>query len=136
MTSTPILTEAANLLGTVLIDSIQILDVGQPVTVGTKVTRPLTPAGDGKPVNALVQTTSLLNAVESRTINTYSVKVAQGTALRAGQAVKVLFCRMEPDLSQRVLLIDKVSENGMSLIRKAVASDYTSVNQEGKANLS
>lgn len=132
--STQTWAEAARQLSTVLIDQLQIMNVGEPVTVGHEVTRQLTPVG--MPVPGLVQTTTLLNAVESRTTNTYSVKVPQGTALKAGQAVKVLFCRLEPDLAHRVLLIDKISENGQALIRKAVASDFTNVNQQGKVGLS
>jgi hypothetical protein len=110
------------------------MEVGDPITVGIEVTRILTPVG--QPVPGLVQTTTLENAVESRTSNVYSVKVAQGTPLKAGQAVKVVSCVMEPDLAGKVLLLDKVSQNGVAVIRKAVASDYTVVNQEGKEGLS
>lgn len=132
--STQTLTEAARLLATPLVDYLQIMEVGEPITVGIEVTRALTPVG--QPVPGLVQTTTLENAVESRTSNVYSVKVAQGTPLKAGQAVKVVSCVMEPDLAGKVLLLDKVSQNGAAVIRKAVASDYTVVNQEGKEGLS
>ena len=131
--STQTLHEAAALLTSVLVDMVQIMDVGEPVTVGTKVTRSLTPVG--LPVPGLVQTTTLANAVESQTTNTFSIKVAAGTTLKAGQAIKVLHCRMEPDLSLRVLLVDKMSENGMALIRKGVATTATVVNQQGKESL-
>lgn len=130
--STRVLDQAGAALSTVLIDRITILNVGEPVTTGINVTRALTPQGTGQPIPALVQSTTLANAVESRVINTYSVKVAQGTELKAGQAIRVEYCRLEPDLSGRVLLIDKISENGSALIRKAVASTYQNVNQEGK----
>lgn len=132
--STPILADAAHLLSTVLIDSVQIHNVGEPVTVGFTVERELTPVGD--PVPALVQTTTLANAVESNVENIYSVKVAQGTVLEAGQAVEVLTCVQEPSLVGKKLLLDKVSQNGSAIIRKAVASDFHTVNQEGKGNLS
>ena len=126
--------EASQLLrSAVLIDSIQIFDVGEPVTTGVYVTRPKIPSGE--PVAALVQTTILANAVESVTDSVYSVKVADGTPLEAGQAVKVLTCVQEPDLVGKTLLLDKVSQNGLALIRKAVASDWTVVNQEGKEGL-
>ena len=83
----------------------------------------------------LVQTTTLQNAVESRTVNTYSVKVARGTALEKGMAVKVVSCVMEPSLVGKTLLIDKVSQNGLAMLRKAVASDYDIVDQQGKGDL-
>lgn len=132
--STQILREAAaQLEQAVLIDTIQIGLAGEPETVGFDVVRSFSPQGD--PVKALVQTTTLANAVESRTVNTYSIKVPQGTALTAGMAVEVLTADMEPDLVGRRLLVDKVSENGAALIRKAVASDFSVVNQEGKGDL-
>ena len=132
--STQTLAEASSLLsGQVLVDSVQVYNVGEPVTVGVSVSRALSPAGE--PVAALVQTTTLANSAESLTDSVYSVKVAQGTALAAGQAVKVLTCVQEPDLVGKTLLLDKVSQNGLALIRKAVASDWTVVNQEGKEGL-
>lgn len=126
--------EASKLLEqAILLDSVQLYDVGPPVTVGATVSRALSAVG--APIPGLVQTTSLANAVESRTENLYSVKVPQGTVISAGQAVKVIACLMEPDLVGKVLLLDKVSQNGAALIRKAVASDTTVVNQEGKEAL-
>lgn len=127
--------DAGVLLGqAVLVDTLQIMDVGDPVTVGTKVVRLLTPVGD--PVPGLVQTTSLANAAESQVVNVYSVKVERQTVIQAGQAIKLLTCRQEPDLAGKVLLLDKVSQNGLAVIRKAVASDTTVVNQEGKEGIS
>lgn len=114
----------------ILLDRVQLLNVGPPVTVGTQVTRSLTPVG--APIAGLVQSTTLANAVESMTTNIYSVKVPQGTVWAAGQAVRVEACLMEPDLVGKVLLLDKVSQNGAALIRKGVASETSVVNQEGK----
>lgn len=132
--STRISHEAARLLEqNILLDRVQLLDVGPAVTVGTQVTRALTPVGG--PVPGLVQTTVLQNAAEGLTTNIYSVKVAQATVWQAGQAVRVTECQMEPDLVGKVLLLDKVSQNGAALIRKGVASDVTVVNQEGKEAL-
>lgn len=129
--STQTLLEASRLLGqAILLDSVQLLNVGQPVTVGANVTRSLTPVG--APIAGLVQTTVLQGAIEGRTENVYSVKLPQGTVVSAGQAVRVVACLMEPDLVGKVLLLDKVSQNGAALIRKCIASDTTVVNQEGK----
>ena len=124
---------AAVLAAAVLQDTIQIIDLGKPTTVGINVTRSKTPVG--QPIPGLVQTTVLANAIESQVLNTYSVKVAAGTDIRPGQAVEVIRCELEPELVGRVLLLDKVSQNGAALIRKAVASDYQEVSQEGKATL-
>ena len=132
--STQTLRESARqLAAAVLVDSIQIMTVGDPVTVGFEVTRELTAVGD--PIPGLVQGITLENAVESLTSTTFSVKVAQGTALSAGQAVKVISCVMEPDLVDKVVYIDKVSKNGLAMIRKAVGRDFEVVNSEGKGTL-
>lgn len=132
--STQILDEASRLLSqATLVDQVQIMDVGEPVTVGVNVTRALTPVG--QPVPGLVQTTILENAVESRTNSAYSVKVGRWTALEPGQAVKVLVCRSEPGLVDKIIFIDKVSLNGAALLRKATGTDYDTVNQEGKEGL-
>lgn len=128
------LTESAKQLASaVLLDSIQIFTVGQPVTTGFTVTRALTPVG--LPVAGLVQHVTLENAVESRTTTTYSVKVSLQTSLVAGQAIKVISCLADPSLVGKTLLLDKVSQNGLAMIRKAVASDFSTVNQEGKGGI-
>lgn len=132
--STRISREAARHLEmAVLLDSVQLLDVGEPVTVGTQVTRSLTPVG--QPIPGLVQTSVPQGAVESTTTKIFSVKVPQATVWRAGQAVRVVSCLMEPDLVGKVLYLDSVSQNGAALIRKAFASESTVVNQEGKEAL-
>lgn len=131
--STLTLADASRLLEELLIDRVQLLLVGDPVTKGFEVTRQTVPVGD--PVPALVQTTTLANAAESRTDNVYSIKVPHETVIDAGMAVKVLTCHREPSLVGKKLLLDKVSQNGLALIRKAVASDFTVVNQEGKEDL-
>lgn len=132
--STQTLTEASMLLTkSVLLDTMQVYAVGDPVTVGFEVTRSLTPLGP--PIAGLAQHTTLENAVESLTSTTYSVKVPQGTTLHPGQVVEVITCLQEPDLVGKKLLIDKISMNGLAMIRKAVASDFEVVNQEGKAGL-
>ena len=131
--STQILDEASRLMEYILVDKISIYNAGDPVTVGFEVTRQLTPASANVP--AVVQTTVLNNAEESRTVNVYSIKVARHTELSAGQVITVDTCYSEPSLVGLKLLIDKVSESGLSTIRKAVASDFNLVNQEGKEGL-
>lgn len=129
--STRILGEAARLLEQAnLLDSVQLLTVGEPVTTGTQVTRSLTEVGE--PVAGVVQTSVPQGAVESTTTRIFSVKVPQGTPLQAGMAVRVVACLMEPELVGHVLLIDSVSLNGQAMLRKAFASDTVIVNQQGK----
>lgn len=132
--STQTLGEAARLIHeSILIDRIDLYAVGDPVTVGFGVTRTLSKLANGIP--ALVQTTLLANAVESQVVNLYSVKVARGTVITAGMVVEVVQCIQEPSLVGKKLLLDKVSQNGAAILRKAVASDFHQVDQQGKAGL-
>ena len=73
-----------------------------------------------------------MRTIDGITSSAWSVKVRQGTALSAGQAVKVLRCTQEPSMVGKTLLLDKVSENGAAMIRKAVSATFMTVNQEGK----
>ena len=125
------LADAGKLLSLVLVDKVQIYTVGPPVTTGIQVTRQLAPLGE--PVNGLVQTTLLANAVESLTETTWSVKVAAEVPLQGGMAVQVLMCQQDPSLVGEVLLIDRVNQSGMNLIRKGVSGSFMTVDQQGKA---
>ena len=125
------LADAGKLLSIILVDKVQIYTVGPPVTTGIQVTRQLAPLGE--PVNGLVQTTILANAVESLTDTTWSVKVAAEVPLRGGMAVQVLMCQQDPSLVGEYLLIDRVSQSGMNLIRKGVSGSFMAVDQQGKA---
>ena len=124
------LADAGKLLSLVLVDKVQIYTVGPPVTTGIQVTRQLAPLGE--PVNGLVQTTLLANAVESLTETTWSVKVAAEVPLQGGIAVQVLMCQQDPSLVGEYLLIDRVSQSGMNLIRKGVSGSFMAVDQQGK----
>ena len=125
------LADAGKLLSLVLVDKVQLYTVGPPVTTGIQVTRQLAPLGE--PVNGLVQTTLLANAVESLTETTWSVKVAAEVLLRGGMVVQVLRCQQDPSLVGEYLLIDRVSQSGMNLIRKGVSGSFMAVDQQGKA---
>lgn len=131
--STQTLAESSRLMSLLLMDEIQVYTVGDPVTVGFEVVKEMTPVGS--PIPALVQSISLENTIEGITSSAWSIKVAQGTPLEAGQAIMVLRCTQEPSLVGRTLLLDKVSENGAAMIRKAVAVSTKPVNQEGKGDL-
>ena len=123
--------DAGKLLSLVLVDKVQLYTVGPPVTTGIQVTRQLAPIGE--PVNGLVQTTLLANAVESLTETTWSVKVAAEVPLQGGMAVQVLVCQQDPSLVGEVLLIDRVNQSGMNLIRKGISASFMTVDQQGKA---
>ena len=127
------LADAGKLLSLVLVDKVQLYTVGPPVTTGIQVTRQLTALGE--PVNGLVQTTTslLANAVESLTETTWSVKVAAEVPLQGGMAVQVLVCQQDPSLVGEYLLIDRVNQSGMNLIRKGISASFMTVDQQGKA---
>ncbi|QCW22280.1 hypothetical protein SEA_LUNA18_11 [Microbacterium phage Luna18] len=132
--SIPILDEAARLIEqNTLIDQLQILNVGEPVTAGATVTRSLTPVGEQVP--GLVQSVTLENVVDGTVSQAYSIKVARFTSLRPGQAVRVVASRQEPSLTGQVLLVDTVSRNGAALLRKATGNIAKVVNTEGKEAL-
>jgi hypothetical protein len=117
----------------VLVDTLDIYSVGDQVTSGIEVSRELTLVTPNVP--SLVQASGLQNAVESATENVYSVKVSRDTDISAGQAIKVTSCVNDPSLVGKTLYIDKVSKNGLAIIRKAVASDTYNVDQQGKEGL-
>lgn len=132
--STQTLDEGARMLEAgIMLDRLQILDVGNPVTVGTQVTRDITPAGE--PVPGLVQTVTLESAVEGKVSQGFTIKVPKRVSLTPGQAVRVEACLAEPDLVGVILLVDTVSLNGAAMLRKATASRARVVNQEGKEAL-
>lgn len=133
--STPMLASASRLMDVaLLIDTLDLYDVGDLVTTGVHTTRELTLVQAD--VRSLVQATTLQNAIESATSTTYSVKVPRATAIKAGQAIKVKTCTNDPSLVGTTLYLDKVSHNGLALIRKAVASVTYNVDQQGKEVLS
>lgn len=118
----------------VLIDTLDLYNVGDLITVGIETQRELTLVEAD--VTSLVQATTLANAVESATETTYSVKVARTQPMSAGQAVIVKTCQADPSLVGTTLYLDKVTTNGLALIRKAVASLTYNVDQQGKEVLS
>lgn len=129
--STQTLDEAGRqMAAAVLIDTLQIFDAGDPVTVGFLVTRDLTAVGE--PIPGLVQTISLESSVEGRVAQAYSVKVPRGTALEAGQVVKVVTTRTDDELIGKPILIDTISKNGLAMIRKGTGISFENVSQEGK----
>lgn len=130
---TQTLRDGSYLLAKLMIDQVQLMNVGQPVTVGAQVTRALTPVG--QPIQGLVQSVSLENAVEGRVNQMYSVKLPLATVVNEGMAVKVISCAAEPQLVGQVILLDTVSRNGLAMLRKATGQVSRVVNTEGKEAL-
>lgn len=127
---TLITSKAAAIINRVLlVDKVDVYTLGEVETTGFTTKR--SKKKHLSDVAALVQTTTLQNAVESITANTYSVKVPAGTDLQAGMLVVVTNCYNEPDLVGKPLLVDKVSENGIAMLRKGVAQDYHIVDHQG-----
>lgn len=128
--STQTLARAADLMSVaVLIDTLDLYDVGPVRTAGTRTERDLTLVEED--VASLVQATTLQNAVESSVDTFYSVKFERTTVVVAGQAIKVKTCNEDPSLVGKTLYLTKVSENGLALIRKAVAATSVNVDQQG-----
>ena len=134
ITAMQTLTNASELMNTtLLVDVVDIYAIGEPETDKYQVVRRATLMQAD--VAALVQTTVLANAAESQVANTYSVKVPLSTKVEAGMVVKVTRCNREPSLVGKHLLIDKVSQNGFALLRKCVAADFYTVDQQGKGDI-
>lgn len=128
--STQTLGRAASLMSVaVLIDTLDLYDVGPVRTAGTRTERTLTLVEED--VASLVQATTLQNAVESSVDTFYSIKVERTTVIKAGQAIKVKTCEEDPSLVGKTLYLTKVSENGAAIIRKAIAATSVNVDQQG-----
>ena len=82
-----------------------------------------------------MQATTLTNAEESLVSNVYSVKFPASTVVEPGMVAEVVASHDAALIGKR-LLLDKVNRNGLTMIVKAVASDWDAVDQQGKGNLS
>lgn len=132
--STLTLTKAKQLMRSeFLIDKINVYHLGGVVTEGYHTFREATLHAAGVP--ALVQSVTLENAVESVTSTTYSIKVSTDTDLKAGDLIKVTHATNDHTLHGLELLVDKVNTNGLALLRKAVASNFATVDQQGKEEI-
>lgn len=128
---TRITAESANLLErTLLIDKIDIYKLGEISTSGYKTTRSRSALLHG--VVSLVQTISVgQDMSEGVGESAYSIKVPSGTDISPGMMVVVIECPREPRLIGREFIIDSVSEDGLSIIRKCIAQDRSIVDHQG-----
>ena len=134
--STPILDEATEYIRrNILIDYLDILDVGSTVTRGFQA-MPATLTAVQHDVQCLVQTTDIPQPIEGAAVQRYSIKIPRGTSLKPGQAVRITRCWREPSLQGAYLLVDSVSENGAALLKKATATRFHQVDGTGKEQIS
>lgn len=81
-------------------------------------------------VRSLVQATST-DVVEGLGDVTYSVKLPTTTEVQPGMLLVVTMCTREPSLVGMELMVDSISEDGLSIIRKCIAHSYTTVDHQG-----
>ena len=132
--TTQTLTDASSLIKqTLLVDTVDLYTLGETQTEGYRSYRKATLVEPD--VAALVQTTVLANAAESQVDNVYSVKVPLSTEVVPGMVARVVRCQREPSLVGKHLMVDKVSQNGLAMLRKCVAADFHQVDQQGKGEV-
>jgi len=120
---------AAELLAdNLLIDRVAVYRL-QPATV-TRYSSSRTRELVHSQVRSLVQATST-DVVEGLGDVTYSVKLPTATELQPGMLLVVTMCTREPSLVGMELMVDSISEDGLSIIRKCIAHSYTTVDHQG-----
>lgn len=129
MDMTQITPKAAALLAdTLLIDRVAVYQL-QPATV-TRYSSSRTRELVHSQVRSLVQATST-DVVEGLGDVTYSVKLPTTTEVQPGMLLVVTMCTREPSLVGMELMVDSISEDGLSIIRKCIAHSYTTVDHQG-----
>lgn len=129
MDMTQITPRAAELLAdTLLIDRVAMYQL-QPATV-TRYSSSRTRELVSPQVRSLVQATST-DVVEGLGDVTYSVKLPTTTEVQPGMLLVVTMCTREPSLVGMELMVDSISEDGLSIIRKCTAHSYTTVDHQG-----
>lgn len=81
-------------------------------------------------IKCLVQATST-DVVDGLGDIAYSVKVPTGTGLSPGMLLVITQCTREPSLVGVELMVDSISEDGLSIIRKCIAHAYSTVDHQG-----
>lgn len=119
---------AALLTDTLLIDRVAVYQL-QPATV-TRYSSSRTRELVHSQVRSLVQATST-DVVEGLGDDTYSVKLPTTTEVQPGMLLVVTMCTREPSLVGMELMVDSISEDGLSIIRKCIAHAYSTVDHQG-----
>lgn len=126
---TQITPKAAELLADILlIDRVAVYRL-QPATV-TRYSSSRTRELVHSQVRSLVQATST-DVAEGLGDGTYSVKLPTTTEVQPGMLLVVTMCTREPSLVGMELMVDSISEDGLSIIRKCIAHSYTTVDHQG-----
>lgn len=119
---------SALMTDTLLVDRADAYKLQPPVVVGyaSRRARELV----SREIKCLVQATST-DVVDGLGDIAYSVKVPTGTGLSPGMLLVITQCTREPSLVGVELVVDSISEDGLSIIRKCTAHSYTTVDHQG-----
>lgn len=119
---------SALMTDTLLVDRADAYKLQPPTVVGyaSRRARELM----SKELKCLVQATST-DVVEGLGDVTYSVKLPTATEVQPGMLLVVTMCTREPSLVGMELMVDSISEDGLSIIRKCIAHSYTTVDHQG-----
>lgn len=119
---------SALMTDTLLVDRTDAYKLQPPVVVGyaSRRARELV----SREIKCLVQATST-DVVDGLGDIAYSVKVPTGTGLSPGMLLVITQCTREPSLVGVELMVDSISEDGLSIIRKCIAHAYSTVDHQG-----
>lgn len=119
---------SALMTDTLLVDRADAYKLQPPVVVGyaSRRARELV----SREIKCLVQATST-DVVDGLSDIAYSVKVPTGTGLSPGMLLVITQCTREPSLVGVELMVDSISEDGLSIIRKCTAHAYSTVDHQG-----
>ena len=119
---------SALMTDTLLVDRADAYRLQPPVVVGyaSRRARELV----SREIKCLVQATST-DVVDGLGDIAYSVKVPTGTGLSPGMLLVITQCTREPSLVGVELMVDSISEDGLSIIRKCIAHAYSTVDHQG-----
>lgn len=119
---------SALMTDTLLVDRADAYKLQPPAVVGyvSRRARELV----SREIKCLVQATST-DVVDGLGDIAYSVKVPTGTGLSPGMLLVITQCTREPSLVGVELMVDSISEDGLSIIRKCIAHAYSTVDHQG-----
>lgn len=119
---------SALMTDTLLVDRADAYKLQPPAVVGyvSRRARELV----SREIKCLVQATST-DVVDGLGDIAYSVKVPTGTGLSPGMLLVITQCTREPSLVGVELIVDSISEDGLSIIRKCIAHAYSTVDHQG-----
>lgn len=119
---------SALMTDTLLVDRADAYKLQPPTVVGyaSRRARELM----SKELKCLVQATST-DVVDGLADTAYSIKVPTGTNVSPGMLLVITQCAREPSLVGVEPMVDSISEDGLSIIRKCIAHAYSTVDHQG-----